>query len=251
MDKIIVLGSGAAVAGLHHENTHLLFLAGGRTILVDCPGSPITRLQLAGQDPLALTDLVLTHFHPDHFSGVPLLLVDLWLLGRSQPLDVYALPVTLEKFEKNMDLYGWRNWPNFFEVRLHSADPSGRSILLETGLIRLSSEPVCHLIPTIGVRMDHISSGKSVAYSCDTEPCQAVVSLAAGVDILFHEAAGVGKGHTSPAQAGETAARAGARSLYLIHYPPAVDPAAWLAQASQQFSGEVFMAEDFMEIQID
>ena len=48
-------------------------------------------------------------------------------------------------------------------------------------------------------------TGTSLAYSCDTEPCTAVVDIARDVDILLHEATGAVTGHSSAAQAGEAA----------------------------------------------
>ncbi|MRR32441.1 MBL fold metallo-hydrolase, partial [bacterium] len=86
MGTIVILGSANAVPDENHGNTHLAILEGTRAILVDCTGSPIVELQHNGVAPEALTDLILTHFHPDHVSGVPLLLMDLWLLGRKQAI---------------------------------------------------------------------------------------------------------------------------------------------------------------------
>ncbi len=90
-----------------------------------------------------------------------------------------------------------------------------------------------------------------VAYSCDTEPSQAVRRLADGADMLIHESTGASVGHTSPAKAGEIATQAGARSLLLIHYPPQLtDPESLLAQARQTFRGPIFVAHDLMSIDI-
>jgi ribonuclease Z len=76
-----------------------------------------------------------------------------------------------------------------------------------------------------------------------------VVRLADGAEILIHEAAGEGKGHSSARQAGEIAARAEVRKLLLIHYPT-WDSAAndQVIQAQSEFQGEVALAADFMEI---
>jgi len=117
MPKLIILGSSNAVANENHENTHLAVVGREHFILVDCPGSPIARLHKAGLELNQLNDLILTHFHPDHVSGVPLLLMDLWLLGRQEPLNIYGLEYTLERVEKNLDLYHWSRWPDFFPVR--------------------------------------------------------------------------------------------------------------------------------------
>ncbi len=60
--------------------------------------------------------------------------------------------------------------------------------ILEDVNFRIHSSPVKHLLPTIGLRFDLHKSGKSVAYSSDTEPSPALVRLASGVDVLIHEA---------------------------------------------------------------
>jgi ribonuclease Z len=88
-----------------------------------------------------------------------------------------------------------------------------------------------------------------MAYSCDTEPCQQVIDLAAGVDLLIHEAAGASPGHTSAAQAGRIARDAEAKALCLIHYPTcSFDYRSLVGLAQEVFEGDVFLAEDFMEL---
>lgn len=250
MPKLIVLGSSNAVADENHENTHMAVVGGGRFILIDCPGSPIARLRKAGLDPNQLSDLILTHFHPDHVSGVPLLLMDLWLLGRQAPLNIYGLDHTLERVEKNMDLYNWSRWPDFFPVNFTRLPEKEMSKVLENEEWRVFASPVQHLIPTIGLRIEFLEVAKSLAYSCDTEPCEQVVHLARGADLLLHEAAGPAQGHSGPLEAGRIARQAGAKRLFLVHYPTGeFDSASLVPAAAQAFNGPVALAQDFMEIQ--
>ena len=121
---------------------------------------------------------------------------------------------------------------------------------------KITSSPVRHLIPTIGLRFDFKASQKALAYSCDTEPCVEVVRLAQGADVLIHEATGESMGHSSAGQAGHEhaassgiAARAEVNKLYLIHYPTGeyVDDNL-LVEARQNFQGEVELATDFMTL---
>jgi ribonuclease BN (tRNA processing enzyme) len=70
MAKIIVLGSSNAIAYTDHENTHMVIVGEEHVALVDCVGNPVLRLERAGVDFNAVTDLILTHFHPDHISGI-------------------------------------------------------------------------------------------------------------------------------------------------------------------------------------
>jgi len=106
----------------------------------------------------------------------------------------------------------------------------------------------------------------SVTISGDTAPCDNLVRLARDTDLLMHEAidfdwverayadeepetaqASVDhhhKSHTSPQQAGEIAARAGARALALHHLVPGTaDPAVW-RRAEETFDGPVYVPDD-------
>jgi len=251
MPKIIILGSASSVAFEDHENTHMVFLGQSQTILVDCVGSPVTRLRQAGISLNDVTDLILTHFHPDHVSGVPLLLMDMWLLGRKKPLNVYGLHHTLTRTEKMMEFYEWDSWPNFFPIIFHRLPSEVMTVALENKEFLVHTAPVKHMIPTIGLRVEFCKEHFVVAYSCDTEPCPSVVTLAANANVLIHEATGKSQGHSSSAQAGEIAHKSEVDTLYLIHYSLHDNtPETLIAGAKKNFSGQVILAQDLMEIEV-
>jgi ribonuclease Z len=245
MPELIILGSAHAIPDTNHENTHMVLVGEQHRVLIDCSGSPIVRLQKAGVDPNSLTDLILTHFHPDHVSGVPSLLMSMWLLGRKTPLDIYGLPHTLDRIEQTMQFFDWKHWPNFFPVIFHRLPVERMTPVLAGDEFRIFASPVHHLIPTIGLRIEAVSGG-TLAYSCDTEPCDEVVELANGADILIHETSGDFQGHTSASQAGSIASRAEVDTLYLIHYDP--QETNLLPEAKKEFPGKVALAEDFLHI---
>ncbi len=252
MPKVIILGSSNAIPTPEHENTHMVVIGKERTVLVDCVSNPILRLEQAGLDFNQVTDLIVTHFHPDHVSGVPLLLMDMWLMGRRKPLNVYGLHHTLDRIEDLMGFYGWAEWPNFFPVAFCRLPGQEMTLVLDCPDFRIFSSPVRHLLPTIGLRFEFNHTNKVMAYSCDTEPCAQVVRLAEGADALIHEAAGAARGHSSAEQAGEVATRAEAGSLYLIHYPTGRFAAGDLVRdASTTYQGPVKLAEDFMALDFD
>ena len=99
--RLIVLGSSYAVPDATHENAHLAIEGDHGVIMIDCAANPIVRLEKAGLKYDALTDLILTHFHPDHVCGAPLLLMDMWLLGRQNNLRVQFMGCIIA-------LLGWK-----------------------------------------------------------------------------------------------------------------------------------------------
>jgi ribonuclease Z len=248
--KVVILGSANAIPDEKHENTHLA-IVGNETTLIDCVGTPTVRLHKAGIGLSSINDLIVTHFHPDHVSGVPLLLMNMWLLGRQEPLRIYGLHHCLERLEDMMASYHWDNWPEFFPVAFHRLPERARVTVLQKDDYRVYSSPVRHLVPTIGLRIEGQSRGRAVAYSCDTEPAPSVIDLASGADVLIHEASGGGVGHSTAEQAGAVAHEAEVGRLLLIHYPTlGVDLSGLVAQARHTFEGDVALAEDLMEIEI-
>ena len=251
MAKIIILGSSNAVADKEHQNAHMVIVGKTRKILVDSPHNPILRLQEVGIHYNEITDLVLTHFHPDHVSGIPLLLMDMWLRGRKKPLEIFGLGHALTRLENLMDAFAWENWPNFFPVTFNRVATKSFSLMLSCGDFDIYASEVCHMIPTIGLRVESKQSGKVITYSCDTEPCDEVVQLALEADTLIHEASGDFVGHSSSKQAAKIATKAGAKELYLIHYPTGQF---WqeglLENARSHFVGNVELAKDLMVLEL-
>ncbi len=217
---LYLLGTGAAVSDPHRTTTMLAVSDGTSTLAVDCGGDLVQRLLAAGLDLATLDGLVVTHEHPDHVSGFPLFMEKLWLTGRRRPIPVYGVEAALAQAQRlweAFDTSGWDGVPaiNWREV---AGEPGAEVLSDETW--RVTAAPVAHPVPTIGLRIEH-ASGRVVAYSCDTAPCEHVVELGRGAGILVHEATGHTPGvHSSIEEAAETAAKAGAHRLVLVHLPP-------------------------------
>ena len=257
MAKLVVLGTASAVPDERHDNTHLTLLGEDRNVLIDCASNPHLSLRKAGVDPQKITDLILTHFHPDHVSGLAPYLMSMWLTGRTLPLRIYGLAHTLERAADMMKLYGWEQWPNFYPVIFHELNDTPMTLVFKNEEFIIYSSPVKHFIPTIGLRVEFLKTGKVLAYSCDTEPCPEVLGLASQANVLFHEVAVCTddgrvkfEGHSSAYQAGEQAQQAGVETLYLIHYTgDCVLSYSLISQARLTFNGNVDLAEDMMELE--
>jgi len=252
MAELIILGTASAVPDAMHENTHMLLKDPRSTVLIDCVGRPLVMLRRVGVGVEDVGDLILTHFHPDHVGAVPNLMMASWLVGRTSPLNVYGLDHCITRVEDSLTAFGWENWLGFFPVSFHTVPGREGVPVLENEVYRITASPVCHYVPTIGLRVTTADTGFVLAYSSDTMPCSETVRLAAGADLLIHEATGHEPlGHSSAVQAGETARQAGVRRLGLIHYNVwEADPSHLVDEAASVFDGEVFLCEDFQRIEL-
>ncbi len=250
MARVIILGSAAAVSDADHDNTHFLLEGESGVVLVDCGSNPMGKLHKLGIADSRLQDVILTHFHPDHVSGFPNMLMQLWLLGREAPMRVYGLHHCVNRVEDMMAAFVWETWPNFFPVTFQRVMERNTAPLLENDDFRITAWPTKHFVPTIGLRIENKRTGRVLAYSCDTEPIPGLLELGQDADMLIHEAAGEGFGHSSARQAGEIACEARAKSLYLIHYQVwNTDPTPLVGEAQAVFDGPVHLCRDFDEFE--
>ena len=219
-----LLGTGSANAGPSRTTTMLAVENDGRSVLVDCGGDAALQLQRAGLDPAALDAVILTHEHPDHISGYPLLLEKLWLMGRRDPIPVYGPTSTLEKAHRLFTTFNIEKWDGFPGRERHPVEMEATARVFDLDGLSVTATPVDHPVPTIGLRFE--ADGATVAYSCDTAPTEAVVALAQGADLLIHEGTGSLPGvHSSPIEAAYIAAEAGVGRLVLVHAPVETDAA--------------------------
>lgn len=246
------LGTGAAVPSPGRDNTSLALDDGREVTLIDTSGSPLKRLGEAGIAPDRLSRVIITHEHLDHTFGYPSLLQSLWLTGRKEPLDVYALAPTWRVLDALTSLYRVDSWKGAFPVRKHTIEPGDRPFL-ETEEISARAAWGQHAVPSVGLRFE-APSDAALTYSSDTSPCESIQKLTRGSSVLIHEAtflAGqedlAGRlGHSTARQAAEVAVAAGVERLVLIHFTPSGgDDLATLKRGAEAvFAGTVEVPSD-------
>lgn len=251
MARIVILGSAAAVNDAQHDYTHFLLIGERSTpVLVDAGSNPLGKIKDLGIDDEELQDVILTHFHPDHVAGVPNMLMHMWLLGRQAPLRFYGLHHCINRVEDMMTAYSWQEYPGFFPTSFQRVSERNRAPVMENEDFIITSWPVDHYVPTIGLRIENKITGKVLAYSCDTGPTPTLLELADNADILIHEAAGPPPGHSTARLAAELATKVNAKSLYLIHYHVwNTDPSPLVPEAQAAYDGPVTLCKDFDEFE--
>jgi ribonuclease BN (tRNA processing enzyme) len=113
----------------------------------------------------------------------------------------------------------------------------------------VSTARVSHPVEAYAVRIEEdVPDGGSMVYSGDTGPCDALVDLARGADLLLVESAFLNRPdnppglHLSGRDAAVAAQRAGVAEVVLTHIPPWHDRDQVLAEAIPHFDGPVTLA---------
>lgn len=250
----VFLGTSGAIPSATRDTTSLAFVGHSEVLVVDVGGSPTRKLAAAGIDVRRVTHVLITHVHPDHAYGLPALIQNLILIGRTASLPIFCRAEHVEALTDLVDLFELRTRKGNFPVPIHGVEPREGIEVLRTASFVVSASPNAHgRMPNLAVRVDVPGRKTAVVYSSDTEPCDEVVRLAQGADTLIHEATfpdrhrGRFGAHSTAGEAGQIAAKAGVRRLILAHieadYHEELDALA--AEARAHFQGVVEIAEEF------
>jgi len=195
-----------------------------RTLVVDCGGDALQRLQACGRPIDSVDGLIVTHAHMDHTSGFPLFMEKVWLDGRDRPLPVVGIEPALAMVDRLWTAYEpvHGDWEGLPPIDWREVSPRPGATVWDEAPWAITAAPVNHGdTPNVGLRVEHGPTGRVLAYSCDTAPSEAVVDLARGCDVLVHEAnGGPSENHSTAVEAAEAAKAADARQLLLVHLPP-------------------------------
>lgn len=162
--QVKILGCGGGIGGARRTTSILV----GEDILIDA-GSGVGDLTL--EQMAKISHVLLTHSHLDHTGFLPLL-ADAASCLRQHPLEVHALPETIQAIRENM-LNG-KLWPDYSVkpsverpyIRFHPL-VTGQSFRLDG--CRITALPARHSVPAVGYQVD--SGAASYVYSGDTTLC--------------------------------------------------------------------------------
>jgi ribonuclease BN (tRNA processing enzyme) len=232
--KLTVIGcSGSAPGPKSPASCYLLEHDGFRLLLDLGNGAFGSLLSLA--DPAAVDAVFLSHLHADHCLDVAPFVVWHRYSGRATKAQVplYA-PVAAERrlaLAYDADGHGITDVFDFVPVGPGSFTLGPFEVMLAR---------TAHPVECYAIRLS--VDGRTLVYTGDTGPCERVVDLARGADVLLAEAAhppgpdlpaGL---HLTGREAGEHAAAAGVGRLLLTHIPAWVDEIGQLFAASAVFS---------------
>ncbi len=246
MAELLLLGTGAALTDGSREPTMLALRGATSTVLIDCGGNAVRQLQRLGVPLDSLERLILTHEHPDHTSGLPLLVEMLWLAGRRRPLPIHGPAQTIDILRRVWAQWDTSDWDGLPELQWQAVPLESGARIASGADFDLIAAPGQHgQTPVIGVRAHDRHGEGSVVYGADGSPSATIQRLAQGADILVHEATGLHPMHSSAEQAAEVARAAAVKKLVLVHLSPLDnDLTAQQAAAADIFGGPVLIGND-------
>jgi ribonuclease BN (tRNA processing enzyme) len=182
------VGCGDALGSGGRSNTCFHVTGSHVNFLIDCGASSLPALKRLGIAREDIDLILITHFHGDHFGGLPFLLLDAQFTRRTRPLVIAGpegigtrLTQVMEALFENSSKTKQR-----FDLSIVALQPEETRTF---GAVKITPFPVVHGEsggPFLAYRVE--AGGRVIAYSADTEWTETLVPLGRDADLFIAEA---------------------------------------------------------------
>jgi len=185
---VTFVGCGDAFGSGGRLNTCFHVRATRTTFLIDCGASSLIGMNRFGIDRNAIDTILVTHFHADHFGGIPFFMLDAQFnTKRTRPLTIAGPAGLRDWYQRAMDtaFAGSSKTQQKFELNLVELESAERRSL---GDITVRPARVRHAPsdgPFFAYRIE--VDGKIIAFSGDTEWVENLVEIGREADLLISE----------------------------------------------------------------
>jgi ribonuclease BN (tRNA processing enzyme) len=182
------VGCGDAFGSGGRCNTCFHVTGDNVNFLIDCGASSLPALRRQGIVCDDIELVLITHFHGDHFAGLPFLLLDAQFTRRTRPL-VVAGPEGIEtRLTQAMEVMFEHSSKTRqrFELSVVALKPEETRSF---GAVNVTPYPVVHGEsggPFLAYRIE--AEGRVIAYSADTEWTETLIPAARNADLFIAEA---------------------------------------------------------------
>ena len=186
--QVQFVGCGDAFGSGGRQNTCFHVTGNSVNCLIDCGASALPALKRYGIVRNDIDLILITHFHGDHFAGLPFFLLDAQFARRTRPL-VIAGPEGIEaKLPQAMEVMFEHSskTQQKFELSVVALKPEETRSF---GTVTVTPYPVVHGAssgPFLGYRLE--VEGRVIAYTADTEWTETLVPLGRDADLFIAEA---------------------------------------------------------------
>lgn len=183
--KLTFIGSGDAFGSGGRLSTCFYVEVSGSGFLIDCGASSIPGLKMNGVNLDDIDTVLITHFHGDHFGGLPFFLLEAAVYRRGKPITIVSPPGCKEKVSQLLSLlYPGTEVLEKLNIRFLEYQPFET---IDTNQLTVQAFPVIHSEAALphGLRI-HIAD-KIISYSGDTEWSDNLIPLSADADLFICE----------------------------------------------------------------
>ena len=186
--RLQFVGSGDAFGSGGRLNTCFHVAARGVNFLIDCGASSLIGLKRLQIDRNAIDLILVTHFHGDHFGGLPFFILEAHFASkRARPLTLAGPPGLPSRYAAAMDVAfpTSPHRPPGFQLELREIEIGPRTAI---GNLQVTAFPVVHSEPAgpcVGYRIE--VDGKVIAYSGDTEWTESLLEIGRDADLFICE----------------------------------------------------------------
>jgi ribonuclease BN (tRNA processing enzyme) len=183
------VGCGDAFGSGGRFNTCFHVIGETCNFLVDCGASSLIAMKRLGVRPNEIDVVLITHFHADHFGGIPFFMLDAQFFSkRTRPLIIAGPPGLEACYERAMDVAfpGSSGTKPRFDLELKELNAREPA---EIGPLRVKPFAVNHGDvggPFFAYRIE--AEDRTIAYTGDTEWTDELIEAGRGADLFIAEA---------------------------------------------------------------
>ena len=183
------IGSGDAFGSGGRLNTCFHVTGEAVNFLIDCGASSLVGLKSHAIRLNAIQAIFITHFHADHFGGIPFLILDAQFFAkRVEPLVIVGPPGLAQWYERVMETAFPGSFATATKFTLSLIEMQAGEARTVAG-VRIKAFQAHHGNPGgpfFSYRLE--AEGRTIAYTGDTEFTDTLVDCASGVDLFVAEA---------------------------------------------------------------
>ena len=181
------LGSGDAFGSGGKLNTSFFVRTAGMGILLDCGASTSIGLKRAGLTVNDIDLIIISHFHGDHFGGIPIFIREAQVSrGGNHPLTIIG-PEGIE-LKANKALQCFFPGPGMSETFSTNFLTYNSDQPLAFGSLKIKAFKAIHAADTNPHCLRIEAGGKVLAFSGDTEWTDELLKVSKGADLFICEA---------------------------------------------------------------
>jgi len=153
--RILFLGTSGSWPTIQRNVASTAIHRGSEVLLFDCGEGTQRQFQRTSLSYMQITSIFITHFHGDHFLGLPGLIQTMQLNDRTQPLNLYG-PPGMNKLAAQILTLGY--FRPAYEIISHEID-DGETLHFDDYDIR--TMPTTHNVPSLAYSLEeHQRPGK-------------------------------------------------------------------------------------------